>query len=225
MDFIVETPLFEEDDIRLFGLTDPKRLPESATMFDVLVAAGIFKSKGDARKNWKGDSAIPSGLSSFEVGKMKKEIWILKVTSEKIESKDFGRVGGATETPKPPKVKPLDLRKPTSAVEDLVVEAGKIFFKTWPNRKNFEKAFADGLGEYFVSKEKIIINKYIGWKYRKQFWKYGPKNVLRNGLRSWKTLLPFEWVNKFEVEEFDSKLKGSVIFWHTLEEIRSHGQV
>ena len=39
-------------------------------MFDILVEMKVFKSKSDARKNWKkSDAIIEEGLSTFLVGK------------------------------------------------------------------------------------------------------------------------------------------------------------
>ena len=53
-------------------------LPANATMFDVLAQAGIFSSKSDARKNWKGVVEIPWGWSEFTVGKLKHQVFIMK---------------------------------------------------------------------------------------------------------------------------------------------------
>jgi hypothetical protein len=53
-------------------------LPNSADMYDVLVAAHIFSSRSQARKNWKGAVDIPLGWSDFFAGKKKLHIAILK---------------------------------------------------------------------------------------------------------------------------------------------------
>lgn len=53
-------------------------LPASATMLDALVKAGIFPSKSEARKNWKGPIEIPDGFSEWVVGKLKNRLSILK---------------------------------------------------------------------------------------------------------------------------------------------------
>ena len=47
-------------------------LSETADMLSVLVAAGVFTSKGKARKNWHGTIEIPVGTTSFTVGKKNK---------------------------------------------------------------------------------------------------------------------------------------------------------
>lgn len=48
------------------------------TVLDALVKAGIFSSKGQARKNWKGPVKIPEGWSAFErIGKLRHNIYIL----------------------------------------------------------------------------------------------------------------------------------------------------
>ena len=41
------------------------------TMLDVLVHAGIFPSKGQARKNWKGEVEIPMGFTQITAGKLR----------------------------------------------------------------------------------------------------------------------------------------------------------
>lgn len=97
-DFIVETPEFlslpdksdnpdEEDKDLWLSLFSPDILPKipmhfipaNATMLDVLVIAGIFRSKTEARKNWKGPLEIPNGFSQRLVGKLKAQITILKL--------------------------------------------------------------------------------------------------------------------------------------------------
>lgn len=78
-DFIVENGLNRPDDVRLFGLNNPILIPNESTMIDVLVIAGIFPSKGQARKNWHGPVEIPGGLSQWVVGKLRNKITILKV--------------------------------------------------------------------------------------------------------------------------------------------------
>lgn len=46
-------------------------------MFDILVGIGVFKSKSEARKNWRGsEQAIPPGFNSFVVGKLKHKLFI-----------------------------------------------------------------------------------------------------------------------------------------------------
>ena len=54
-------------------------LPETSDMFDVLVNAGCFKSKSQARQNWtKTDRDIDFGICSFLVGKTKLSLTIFK---------------------------------------------------------------------------------------------------------------------------------------------------
>lgn len=63
-------------------------LPRTATMIDVLVAAGVFSSKNDARRNWKGDIQIPEGMTDLNnIGKLKKRIFIHKVPDNYPETK------------------------------------------------------------------------------------------------------------------------------------------
>ena len=46
-----------------------KVLPDNATMLDVLVEARVFKSKTEARKNWKGSLEIPWGWAEHQLSK------------------------------------------------------------------------------------------------------------------------------------------------------------
>jgi hypothetical protein len=51
------------------GSGDPiVRVPSTATMIDLLVSSGFFPSKGQARKNWRGEVEIPPGYSEHEIG-------------------------------------------------------------------------------------------------------------------------------------------------------------
>lgn len=63
---------FAENANRAYGghgeETPTTRLPPAATMYDVLVAVGIFPSRGQARKNWQGPTEIPLGYSEFLLG-------------------------------------------------------------------------------------------------------------------------------------------------------------
>jgi hypothetical protein len=215
VDFVVVNSLFQETDIALFGLDDPVRLPETATMFDVLVAAKIFKSKSDARKNWKGSVDIPFGLNRFEVGKMKVEIYTLKIGEGQVEVVDHGKVGGPTETPKPPKPKEIVYRQPKNDKEYFIGVAGSIFSTTWPNRANFERVFKSEMEKYHLKKDRLEVVKYVGWEFRGWDWiKWGIKNVSRNGLKSWRCLLPFEWTNKYEIYIHYTDLgQGNIHLW------------
>ena len=65
----------------LFQTTpDDRCLPigQNEDMFDLLVRTGIFKSKGDARRNWKlTGKDIPPGFSDFQgIGKHRHRITI-----------------------------------------------------------------------------------------------------------------------------------------------------
>lgn len=43
--------------------------PETKDMLDVLVRAGVFPSRSQARKQWKGQLALPDMSCTFDVGK------------------------------------------------------------------------------------------------------------------------------------------------------------
>lgn len=51
--------------------------PGEMDVIDLLVAMGVFPSRGQARKNWRGPQEIPSGFSDFEgIGKMRRRLTI-----------------------------------------------------------------------------------------------------------------------------------------------------
>ena len=62
-------------------------VPESYTMADILVDAGIFPSKSQAQKNWKRSSmTIPEGFNDFQhIGKLRHRITILRPTAANLE--------------------------------------------------------------------------------------------------------------------------------------------
>lgn len=63
----------------IFGGSVPV-FSRDSSLLDILVHFGIFPSKGQARKNWKGDIAIPDGLNVWRaVGKKKLDLWIHKI--------------------------------------------------------------------------------------------------------------------------------------------------
>lgn len=65
----------------LFGIDVPiEYIPADFDIYDILVKYGLFKSKGDAKKNWKKSSQeIPEGLNSFErLGKLRLNLHIWK---------------------------------------------------------------------------------------------------------------------------------------------------
>ena len=51
-------------------------------MFDILVAAKVFRSRSDAKKNWK-TKEIPKGYIQLFIGKQKTEILIFNPKSRK----------------------------------------------------------------------------------------------------------------------------------------------
>ena len=53
----------------IFGPQVPVRAPGDAGMVDVLVRAGAFPSRGQARKNWRGPLEVPIGSSTVRVGR------------------------------------------------------------------------------------------------------------------------------------------------------------
>lgn len=86
-DFIVnpdgataETVQFCRDAI--FDGSPVTQLVPTATWLDVLVVVGIFPSKGQARKNWKGPVDIEPGLTILQAGKKRIEIAVHRVIPE-----------------------------------------------------------------------------------------------------------------------------------------------
>lgn len=79
---IIDNGLWNEKDIQLFFQgQDVDILPESTTMFDILIQYGFFKSRSDVRKNWnKTDMEVPDGFTDLEnIGKLNRRITILKI--------------------------------------------------------------------------------------------------------------------------------------------------
>lgn len=63
----------DDEDVVLIRFDNPR----IKDMFDILVLAEVFSSRGQAKKNWKKTTAeIPKGWSEFWVGKKKKQICI-----------------------------------------------------------------------------------------------------------------------------------------------------
>lgn len=59
-------------------------LPASTTMPDILVLAGVFPSKGQARKDPNWPNAVPMGWTDYQgIGRSKKRITILKPITPK----------------------------------------------------------------------------------------------------------------------------------------------
>lgn len=83
--FAIKNNFLLENDIRLFFGEDENQivnfewLEENATIWEVLVKAGIFPSKGQARKDPRfKDGNIAEGVTDFVVGKKKTRIFIFK---------------------------------------------------------------------------------------------------------------------------------------------------
>lgn len=56
---------------------------DKADIFDVLIAAGAFESKSQARKNWQGIKEIPAGYSEIgPIGKGKLMMFIWNPSKE-----------------------------------------------------------------------------------------------------------------------------------------------
>jgi len=81
--FVIRNVRFKNSDVDLFFDDEEVNvvMDPNWDMFDLLVFAGIFKSKSQARKNWNRTGAeIPNGFSDFKnIGKGKKRITILNV--------------------------------------------------------------------------------------------------------------------------------------------------
>jgi hypothetical protein len=88
--FVVLNEFVRGDEGNLFFGGEPFEfefvLPD-ADMFDLLVKAGCFSSKGQARKNWmRTGPKIPDGFSDFTgIGKLKKRVTVLKPMPENME--------------------------------------------------------------------------------------------------------------------------------------------
>ena len=74
-------PLISEMSEILLGRANP---PVFETFADVLVAASLFPSKGQANKAGANTTEIPDGLSVFCIGKLKTHIWIWKPVAESV---------------------------------------------------------------------------------------------------------------------------------------------
>lgn len=69
-------------DIKLF-FDDEKciRIKDEWNMANIVVEIGIFKSINQAKKNNWGFK-IPVGFNHFEIGKNKKQVWILNIKDD-----------------------------------------------------------------------------------------------------------------------------------------------
>uniref|UniRef100_A0A6M3IKU5 Uncharacterized protein n=1 Tax=viral metagenome TaxID=1070528 RepID=A0A6M3IKU5_9ZZZZ len=78
--FVIKNKYFEteKDLIPHLFCNEVYEILEDIDMYDILVIAGIFKSKGDARKNWKRTKKeISKGYSEYkDIGKLHNQIFI-----------------------------------------------------------------------------------------------------------------------------------------------------
>jgi len=82
--FLVGNDYVVGDERDLFFCGEPVTvLPAGADMFDVLVAAKIFSSRSQARKDGR-DREIPQGWSDFVAGKLRARICIFKPTERNL---------------------------------------------------------------------------------------------------------------------------------------------
>jgi len=88
LNFVVQNEFLRGDEGTLFfGGEEIALLDKEQTMLDVLVNAGVFSSKGQAKKNgWADKATIPPGLSCHVVGKLRHHIWILNPTVDNLIS-------------------------------------------------------------------------------------------------------------------------------------------
>lgn len=73
---ILTGPLFGDEPVHKLAPSLNKR--DHVNMLDILTMAGIFPSKGQARKNWNGPVEIPWGFNQWTVGKHKQVITVWK---------------------------------------------------------------------------------------------------------------------------------------------------
>ena len=93
--FIIENKNLEPNDDLIEGLFNqslfnPNEIDiimfrENVDMFDLLVEVGLFRSKGEARKNWKRTGKdIPEGFTDItNIGKLHKRLTIWNPIKEK----------------------------------------------------------------------------------------------------------------------------------------------
>lgn len=79
VNFLIDNGNLRATDGSLFFGTEAARLVDKdLLMADLLAMAGIFPSKGQARKNGWDGVEIPDGFSTHQVGKLKHQVSILK---------------------------------------------------------------------------------------------------------------------------------------------------
>ena len=78
--FVIKNKYYETEKDLIHHLFDGEKyeLLEDVDMYDVLKIAGIFRSKSEARKNWKRTGKeIPKGYNEFlNIGKLHNQIFI-----------------------------------------------------------------------------------------------------------------------------------------------------
>lgn len=83
--FVIINEHLKSNDIELFfgeeesHIINLQKMAANSTIWDVLVAAGIFPSKSQARKDPRfNDGNIADGVTDFTIGKKKTRIFIFK---------------------------------------------------------------------------------------------------------------------------------------------------
>ena len=73
-------------------------LPRETPLLEILVKAGLFKSRNEARKNWRRSWVLGEGMNSFEhLGKCHKNLFIFKLSEDLPSQEDFEAICGAEE--------------------------------------------------------------------------------------------------------------------------------
>ena len=66
----------------VFESPDVTILPQGSDVYDVLKASGFFKSKNEAKRNWK-EGPLKVGMNRFEgIGKLRRNIYVLKLPDD-----------------------------------------------------------------------------------------------------------------------------------------------
>jgi len=86
LNFVVQNQhWFPEIEPDLFGTEHVQHISPSINMLDILVQAGFFSSKGQARKNWHGERDIPLGFNVWIIGKHREVLAIWNPMPQVIE--------------------------------------------------------------------------------------------------------------------------------------------
>ncbi len=91
-DFIVDNGNLRGDEQYLFFQGDEVEfVPVGTTLFDLLVRAGVFKSKSQARKNWKKGKLL-SGFNYFHrLGKKRVTLCVLDASEDNLDTEAWLR--------------------------------------------------------------------------------------------------------------------------------------